>query len=48
MPTEFVAQNGAEIHESTKIGVQGCGKAKKAKRRKKSHHRKPKSSKKKG
>jgi hypothetical protein len=29
MPTEFVAQNGAEIHESTKIAVQGCAKAKK-------------------
>jgi hypothetical protein len=24
MPTAFVAQNGAEIHESTKIGVTGC------------------------
>jgi hypothetical protein len=28
MPTEFVAQNGATIHESTKIGVTGCAKAK--------------------
>jgi hypothetical protein len=28
MPTEFVAQNGAEIHETTKIGVTGCGKIK--------------------
>jgi hypothetical protein len=28
MPTEFVAQNGAEIHESTKIGVTGCPKGK--------------------
>ena len=28
MPTEFVAQNGAEIHEVTKIGVTGCKKAK--------------------
>jgi hypothetical protein len=26
MPTEFVAQNGAEIHETTKISVTGCGK----------------------
>jgi hypothetical protein len=26
MPTEFVAQNGAEIHETTKINVTGCGK----------------------
>ena len=24
MPTAFVAQNGAEIHESTKVGVTGC------------------------
>ncbi|HEY5046290.1 MAG TPA: hypothetical protein VII53_10580 [Solirubrobacteraceae bacterium] len=24
MPTAFVGQNGAEIHESTKIGVTGC------------------------
>jgi hypothetical protein len=30
MPTAFTAQNGAEIHESTKIGVTGCPKAKKA------------------
>jgi hypothetical protein len=28
MPTEFVAQNGAVIHESTRIAVTGCGKAK--------------------
>jgi hypothetical protein len=27
MPTEFVAQNGAEIHETTKIAVTGCPKA---------------------
>jgi hypothetical protein len=32
MPTAFVAQNGAEIHESTKIAVTGCPKAKKAKK----------------
>jgi hypothetical protein len=31
MPTEFVAQNGAAIHESTKIAVTGCAKARKAK-----------------
>jgi hypothetical protein len=31
MPTAFVAQNGDEIHESTKIGVTGCPRAKKAK-----------------
>ena len=24
MPTEFVAQNGAVIHQSTKIAVTGC------------------------
>jgi hypothetical protein len=28
MPTEFVAQNGAVIHESTPIGVTGCAKTK--------------------
>jgi hypothetical protein len=32
MPTAFVAQNGAEIHESTKIGVTGCPKSKKARK----------------
>jgi hypothetical protein len=26
MPTEFIAQNGAEIHENTKIAVTGCAK----------------------
>jgi len=35
MPTAFVAQNGAEIHESTKITVSGCAKATKAKKSKK-------------
>ncbi len=34
MPTAFVAQNGAEIHKSTKIGVSGCPKQKKAKKTK--------------
>jgi hypothetical protein len=38
MPTEFVAQNGAKLNESTKIGVTGCKKTKKAAK----HHRKPK------
>ncbi len=33
MPTEFLAQNGAKINESTKIGVTGCPKAKKAKKK---------------
>ncbi len=37
MPTEFIAQNGAEIHESTKISVTGCGKVKKSSK-KKAHH----------
>ncbi len=31
MPTEFIGQNGAEIHTTTKIAVTGCGKTKKAK-----------------
>ncbi len=35
MPTAFVAQNGAEIHESTKITVTSCPKAKKLKKAKK-------------
>jgi hypothetical protein len=30
MPTAFLAQNGAEIHESTKLSVTGCPKTKKA------------------
>jgi hypothetical protein len=33
MPTEFVAQNGAVIHQSTKIAVTGCPKAKPASRK---------------
>ncbi len=28
MPTEFIAQNGAELHQSTKIQVTGCPKTK--------------------
>jgi len=35
MPTAIVAQNGAEIHESTPIGVTACPKAKKATTKKK-------------
>ena len=35
MPTAFVAQNGAEIHETTKIGVTGCATAKKTTKKKK-------------
>jgi hypothetical protein len=34
MPTAFVAQNGTEIHESTKIAVTGCPKAKAAQKKK--------------
>jgi hypothetical protein len=34
MPTEFLAQNGAKINETTKISVTGCKKAKKAGKRK--------------
>jgi len=37
MPTSFVAQNGAEIHQSTKIGVTGCAKPKKHKAKKAKH-----------
>ncbi len=32
MPTEFLAQNGAKINQSTKISVTGCPKAKKTKK----------------
>jgi hypothetical protein len=35
MPTAIVAQNGTEIHESTKIAVTGCPKAKQAVKKKK-------------
>ena len=34
MPTEFVGQNGAVIHQSTPVGVTGCAKAKPAKKHK--------------
>ncbi len=48
LPTEFVAQNGATIHQTTKIAVTGCPK-KKAKKKKAStsHHRRGKTTKKK-
>jgi hypothetical protein len=36
MPTAFIAQNGAEIHESTPVSVSGCAKAKVAKTKGKS------------
>ena len=35
MPTEFVAQNGVEVHETTKVSVTFCPKAKKAAKSKK-------------
>ena len=35
MPTEFIAQNGAELKQTTKIAVTGCPKAKKTTHRKK-------------
>jgi hypothetical protein len=35
MPTEFIGQNGAELHTSTKIEVTGCPKTKKATHKKK-------------
>jgi hypothetical protein len=38
MPTEFVAQNGAEIHKITPIAVTGCARAKPAKVKKKGPH----------
>jgi hypothetical protein len=38
MPTEFVAQNGAVIHQATRIAVTGCPRAKRAAK----HHRKAK------
>ena len=40
LPTEFVAQNGAVIHQNTKIRVTGCPKARKAKATKKLARRK--------
>jgi hypothetical protein len=45
MPTQFVGQNGAEIHQSTKIAVTGCPKAKRAAKKSKKaakHAKKPK------
>ena len=38
MPTAFTAQNGAEIHESTKIGVTNCPKVKKKGKKATKHH----------
>ncbi|HWX44731.1 MAG TPA: hypothetical protein VNY52_05355 [Solirubrobacteraceae bacterium] len=42
MLTEFVAQNGAVIHQSTPVGVTGCAKAKAAKKTSKKHKGKKK------
>ena len=42
MPTEFIAQNGAEIHQSTKIAVTGCPKHKKTTHKKKKRKAKTK------
>jgi hypothetical protein len=44
MPTHFVAQNGAELQQTTPIAVNGCAKAKKVGKRSKgaAKHQKPK------
>jgi DNA-binding beta-propeller fold protein YncE len=42
MPTEFIAQNGAELHQTTKIAVTGCPKHKKTTHKKKKHKAKHK------
>ncbi len=42
MPTAFVAQNGAEIHQSTPVSVAGCPKAAHPKKAKKTAKRKKK------
>ena len=42
MPTEFIAQNGAELKQTTKIAVTGCPKAKKTTHKKKKHKAKTK------
>jgi hypothetical protein len=40
MPTEFVAQNGAVLNQTTKIQAIGCPKSKKATRKKEATHKK--------
>jgi hypothetical protein len=47
MPTAFVAQNGAEIHQSTKITATGCPKVKKTTKKTKGKKHKSKHAKKK-
>ena len=42
MPTEFIAQNGAVIDQSTKIAVTGCPKAKHQHAKKATRHRRAK------
>jgi uncharacterized repeat protein (TIGR01451 family) len=42
IPTEFIAQNGLEIHQSTPITVTGCPKLKVAKKATKKHKKKAK------
>jgi hypothetical protein len=42
MPTAFDAQNGASVHQTTKITVTGCAKVKKAKHKKTGKHGKKK------
>jgi hypothetical protein len=39
MPTEFLAQNGAELKQATKIAVTGCPKHKKATQKKRKKHK---------
>ena len=41
MPTEFLAQNGAELKQNTKITVTGCPKAKKTTHRRRSTRPRP-------
>ncbi len=41
MPTEFIAQNGATIHQSTKIAVAGCPRKAKSTHKKKHKAGKP-------
>jgi hypothetical protein len=42
MPTEFIAQNGAVIHQNTKIAVNGCAKSVRHERKKKHHPKRKK------
>jgi hypothetical protein len=42
MPTAFIAQNGAEIHQSTPVSVNGCAKARPAKKKTKAKRGKKK------